>query len=325
MHIEYLYYFRDFSRNLSISKTAAQYYMTPQGISRAIHQLEKDFGVKLTSYQSNEISLTPAGVELRDRLDGFLDGFESVKGSLMGYRLAELGAVSGSGRKSVSIQVTPCVSMYVSPLLDLQKPGLFDFDIRIIESELNNIAPSIASAEDEEAFFITSIPATEKYRELIEELCREQNLVYERLFTSPLVMLTSMFSPLAKKKSITPEEVRGHPVARYQDTVLGDALDDFILADSVKTISNATSVLNAQILQGHAIAFAPKLVEVGGAFLPDKVTTVPTEGFFDTEFGLLLHGFPSQSNNVREAVAYLHAKLEREDAGGRFSGTFTLA
>ena len=130
---------------------------------------------------------------------------------------------------------------------------------------------------------------------------------------------------MAKKESITPQEVRGYPVARYQDTVLGDALDDFILADSVKTISNATSVLNAQILQGHAIAFAPKLVEVGGAFLPDKVTTVPTEGFFDTEFGLLLHGFPSQPDNVREAVAYLRTKLENEDAGGRFSGTFTLA
>lgn len=40
MHIEYLYYFRDFSKSLSISKTAAEYYMTPQGLSRALHQLE---------------------------------------------------------------------------------------------------------------------------------------------------------------------------------------------------------------------------------------------------------------------------------------------
>ncbi len=325
MHIEYLYYFRDFSKNLSISKTAAQYYMTPQGISRAIHQLEKDFGVKLTSYQNNEISLTPAGMELRDQLDGFLEGFEYVKGSLMGYRLAELGARAGSDRKSVNIQVTPCVSMYVSPLLDLQKPGLFDFDVRIIESELNNIAPTVVPDGDAGALFITSIPATAKYRDLIDELCAEQNLVYERLFTSPLVMLTSVFSPLAKKASITPEEVRGYPVARYQDTVLGDALDDFILADSVKTISNATSVLNAQILQGHAIAFAPKLVEVGDAFLPGKVTTVPTEGFFDTEFGLLLHSFPDQPEGVRETVAYLRRKLEEEDAGGRYAGTFSLA
>ena len=35
MHIEYLYYFKDFSRTLSISKTAAHYFMTPQGLSRA--------------------------------------------------------------------------------------------------------------------------------------------------------------------------------------------------------------------------------------------------------------------------------------------------
>ena len=37
MHVEYLYYFKDFSQTLSISKTAANYYMTPQGLSRAIH------------------------------------------------------------------------------------------------------------------------------------------------------------------------------------------------------------------------------------------------------------------------------------------------
>ena len=61
MHIEYLYYFKDFSRTLSISKTAAHYFMTPQGLSRALHQLEKDFGVTLMTYQNNLISLTPAG------------------------------------------------------------------------------------------------------------------------------------------------------------------------------------------------------------------------------------------------------------------------
>ena len=86
MHIEYLYYFRAFSQNMSISKTAARYYMTPQGVSRAIHQLEKDFGVKLTLYQNNAISLTPAGIELSKRLEGFLGEFERVKGSL-----AEIG------------------------------------------------------------------------------------------------------------------------------------------------------------------------------------------------------------------------------------------
>ena len=65
MHIEYLYYFKDFSRTLSISKTAAHYFMTPQGLSRALHQLEKDFGVTLMTYQNNLISLTPAGTTRR--------------------------------------------------------------------------------------------------------------------------------------------------------------------------------------------------------------------------------------------------------------------
>lgn len=91
MHVEYLYYFKDFSQTLSISKTAANYYMTPQGLSRAIHQLEKDFGVTLTSYQNNVISLTPAGVELSQHVDDIISQFEEARGALAGYRLAEMG------------------------------------------------------------------------------------------------------------------------------------------------------------------------------------------------------------------------------------------
>ena len=69
MHIEYLYYFRDFSKSLSISKTAAEYYMTPQGLSRALHQLEKDFGITLMAYNNNAVTLTPAGKELAERVE----------------------------------------------------------------------------------------------------------------------------------------------------------------------------------------------------------------------------------------------------------------
>lgn len=325
MHIEYLYYFRDFAQNMSISKTAAQYYMTPQGISRAIHQLEKDFGVKLTSYQNNEISLTPAGAELSAQLEGFLDQFEHVKGSLVGYRLAEINSTSDKDRKAVSISVTPCVSMYVSPLLDVQKPGLFDFDVKFKEADIYNIVPSMTSAVDEDSFCITSIPSTEKFHDLMEEMCEKNSLVYEPLFMAPLVLLVSVYSPLAKKKVVAPKDLRGYSVARYQDTVLGDALDDFVLEDDIKTITNATPVINTRIMEDQAISFAPKLVEAGSSFLPDKITTVPTEGFFVTEFGVLLDDLACQSSRVREVIAYLRSKLEREAERGRFAGTFTLA
>ena len=106
MHIEYLYYFKDFSRTLSISKTAAHYFMTPQGLSRALHQLEKDFGVTLMTYQNNLISLTPAGEELSRRIDAIVELYDEAKGSLTEYKLADMAPSKGL----VRITVTSCVS-----------------------------------------------------------------------------------------------------------------------------------------------------------------------------------------------------------------------
>ena len=83
MHIEYLYYFRDFSKSLSISKTAAEYYMTPQGLSRALHQLEKDFGITLMAYNNNAVTLTPAGKELAERVEGIIAQYDDARGALL--------------------------------------------------------------------------------------------------------------------------------------------------------------------------------------------------------------------------------------------------
>ena len=123
MHIEYLYYFKDFSRTLSISKTAAHYFMTPQGLSRALHQLEKDFGVTLMTYQNNLISLTPAGEELSRRIDAIVELYDEAKGSLTEYKLADMAPSKGL----VRITVTSCVSQYLISLLNLQRPGQFPF------------------------------------------------------------------------------------------------------------------------------------------------------------------------------------------------------
>lgn len=301
MHIEYLYYFKDFSRTLSISKTAAQYFMTPQGLSRALHQLEKDFGVTLMTYQNNMIALTPAGEELSHRIDAIVELYDEAKGSLTEYKLADMKPAKGL----VRITVTSCVSQYLVALLSLQRPGQFPFEVKLNESNIYRIVPHIISRDQEESFGIVSLPATEKYRGLIDELVEENNMVYEPLFTSPLVALVSSFSPLVKQEVVRPGDIDPYPVARFKDTVLGDALDDYIREDNVKTVTNAGSIIFIQIMEHQAVGFAPKLVE-GLRTLPDRIITMPTEGFFSTEFGLL--STPENRTSIRVDAVMKHIK-----------------
>lgn len=321
MHVEYLYYFKDFSQTLSISKTAANYYMTPQGLSRAIHQLEKDFGVTLTSYQNNVISLTPAGVELSQHVDDIISQFEEARGALAGYRLAEMGG--GLDCEAVRITATSCVSQYVAALLDIQKPGLFPFTVKFKESNIYRVVPHIVSKNGEEAFGFVSIPSMDKYRELIDDMIESHDMTYRPLFVSPLVATVSVYSPLAKKKVITPADVERCSVARFQDAVLGDALDDFVREDSVKTVTNAAPIVYMRIVEDQAVGFAPKLVE-GAHTLPEKVCTVATADFFDTEFGLLIGSGMLESERVRQVISYIEEKLRKESAGARFAGTYEV-
>lgn len=319
MHIEYLYYFKDFSRTLSISKTAAHYFMTPQGLSRALHQLEKDFGVTLMTYQNNMIALTPAGEELSRRIDGIVELYDEARGSLTEYKLADMAPSKGI----VRITVTSCVSQYLISLLNLQRPGQFSFEVKLNESNIYRIVPHILSRDREESFGIISLPMTEKYRSYVDELVEERDMVYEPLFTSPLVAMVSSFSPLAKQEVVRPRDIDPYPVARYKDTVLGDALDDYILEDNVKTVTNAGSIIFVQILEHQAVGFAPKLVE-GLRTLPDRVVTVPTEGFFSTEFGLLATPENRARPHVEEVVNYIKKTVAEKSLQPRYLDTYEL-
>lgn len=319
MHIEYLYYFEDFAETLSISKTAANFFMTPQGLSRALHQLEKDFGITLIAYQNNSVTLTPAGEELALHVRAVTKCYEEAKGSLTKYRLAEVGKI----KDHVRITVTPCVSQYLAILLNLQKPGLFPFSVKMNEANLYRIVPHVITRDNEEAFGIVSLPSTAKYHDVLGEMVKTNEMLYEPLFVSPLVALISAFSPLAKLDVVRPSDIDPYPVARYKDSVLGDALDDFIREDNVKTVTNSRDIIVVQILEYQAVSFGPKLID-GLRTMPDQIVSRPTEGFFNTEFGLIMTKENARSERVDKVAAYIKDKVKEESERQRYSGTLDL-
>ena len=319
MHIEYLYYFEDFTRTLSVSKTAANFFMTPQGLSRALRQLERDFGITLIVYQNNTMSLTPAGEELARRVGSVTRSYKEAKESLTKYRLAEVGKVEDR----VRITVTPCVSQYLAILLDLQKPGLFPFSIKLNEANIYRIVPHIITRDNEEAFGLISIPSIAKYYEVLEEMLVTHQMIYTPLFVSPLVALVSMYSPLAELDAVKPPDIDPYPVVRYKDSVLGDALDDFIRETNVKTVTNSRDILVIQMLEHQAVSFGPKLID-GLRTMPDQIISRPTEGFFNTEFGIIMTQENARSDRVAAIVNYIKEKVKSESSQARYAGTYDL-
>lgn len=64
MRTEWLEYFADAARLGSIKASADRHFISPQGLSRSIHSLEKELGVKLLDRGVNSVQLTPEAEQL---------------------------------------------------------------------------------------------------------------------------------------------------------------------------------------------------------------------------------------------------------------------
>lgn len=87
MNIEYLRYFLDVAQTKSITKAAKLNFISPQGMSRAMGELEKELDCKLLERFSNKLELSELGrefVPVAERVVGEYDKlseFAQTKGS----------------------------------------------------------------------------------------------------------------------------------------------------------------------------------------------------------------------------------------------------
>lgn len=64
MNIDYLFYFMDVAKTKSITRAAKLNFISPQGMSRAMNELEKELGCQLLVRFSNKLELSEAGEKI---------------------------------------------------------------------------------------------------------------------------------------------------------------------------------------------------------------------------------------------------------------------
>lgn len=78
MNIEYLHYFLDVAKTKSIAQAAKLNFISSQGMSRAMGELEKELGCQLFIRYSNKLSLSPAGEGLVDAAARVIDDYNDL-------------------------------------------------------------------------------------------------------------------------------------------------------------------------------------------------------------------------------------------------------
>ena len=75
MNIEYLHYFLDVAKTKSITQAAKLNFISPQGMSRAMSEFEKELGCDLLVRYSNKLCLSAVGEELVPKVAEVVDAY----------------------------------------------------------------------------------------------------------------------------------------------------------------------------------------------------------------------------------------------------------
>ncbi len=316
MHVEYFTYFSDFAKTMSISKTAANFFMTPQGISRAIHSLEKEFGTPLISRSKNSLSLTEAGYSLVEDANHLVEAYNTAHRRMINYAASEKIIFD----HTINLYVTPFVSTYVLPLLDIYSSRNVEFSLNVHESNLYKIIPRIKSGLKQHSFALVSVPEISQFEDALNEVIERDELEFFPVMRLPVQALVSVSSPLAGYKKLKVKELKEYPVVMYNDPVLFDILAEKMGKDNIVMTTSSFAMLQMELEKNHAVTFVPAIAAAIG--LPNASVLKPLVDGYCTRLGFL--GTKESMTNslnmkVVDCVKSFFAENQNQSA---FKGTY---
>lgn len=78
MNIDYLYYFMDVAKTKSITRAAKLNFISPQGMRRAMNELEKELGCQLLVRFSNKLELSKAGEKIEPYISRTIESYQRL-------------------------------------------------------------------------------------------------------------------------------------------------------------------------------------------------------------------------------------------------------
>lgn len=308
MKIEQMEYLVHFSHSGSIANTSAYFYMTKQGMNKALHQLERDSGYVLFEGGAAGLKLTGAGIEFARNAEAVVQDYHRLRRDMCIY--GDRNSVpSGS---PVTVFATAAASRYLIPQMGLQNPGVFPFEVLLREEAQKDIAESLSLRSREKVMAIMTFPALSRYEERFRESAVEHELVYDVLGESDVYALVSTSSKFAQLEEFDVEKLlAGQTVGYVYDEMLRDALDDFVRDEDVRTVTSNIDLLDEQIATNRLITFSPtpRLINKRP---PAGIVAIPCKNGIRIQYGIARSAATKDDPDILKVVA----KAESSFASG---------
>ena len=318
MNIDYLRYFLDVAETKSITHAARLNFISPQGMSRAMNELEKELDCKLLIRYSNKLTLSEQGEALIPVAQNVVEQYDKLTDFAV-----ELGSSDKESEEDNRIYLLCqgiCGLCFIPPhtvsFLDrLDSPLVFR------EKSNDEIASSLhQSLEDTSGkpkknlvgvicTFEAEKQESMQYIRRLEEL----GYTYRPYLRTYDECIINKNSELAKKDAITNADIAGHPIVST-NTVLYDTLADRFGEKNIVMASAEFKFRMRFVEAGEAVAFMPAIASL--VFEGDNPNVVSREltDSYEVEIGFIGLKKDLDSPAFTEFVNSLNKFYEEEHA-----------
>ena len=203
MTLQQLKYAASVAKYGSFTEASKRIFVSQPSLTASIHELENEIGISLFNRTSKGISVTAEG-------DEFLSYARQVLEQTSLLEEKFLGQKKSVPRFSVSCQH---YSFAVNAFVDVVKEfGGNEYDYSFRETQTNEIIQDVVNLKSEIGILFLS----KKNQEIISKLIKKNSLIFTELFTANPHVFISSKNPLAKKDSITLDDLEPYPYFTYE-------------------------------------------------------------------------------------------------------------
>ena len=240
MTLQQLHYIIGVSESGSFNKAAENLYVSQPSLTSAIKEVEKEFNISIFNRSSKGISLTQDGKEFIQYARQIYAQYENL--------LEKFG--EGFQRKkkfSVSCQH---YSFATKSFVELVKKfGTSEYEFSIFETKTLDVIENVATQKSE----IGILYMSDFNRKAIKKILNANDLVFEKLIDCKAHVYLWKNHPLAKKTSISLEELKDYPCLSFDQ----GGNSSFYFAEEIlteneypKTIKTSDRATNLNLMVG---------------------------------------------------------------------------
>ena len=266
MTLQQIHYVLTISENGSMNRAAEKLYISQPTLTSTIHSLENELGIKLFNRTNQGVILTNEGKDFLLQARQIYQQYEMLRDKYSDKNnLRQKFKVSAQHYSFATKAFVETVKKY----------GTKKYDLEICETKTMNVIDDVGNSISEVGILFLC----DYNRKYLEKLFAERGISFQRLTTARAFVYLYWRHPLAKKESITFEDLKDYPNMSFdQGENSSFFLNEEILTENdypqtIKVNDRATMLNLMRGLNGYTLCSGIICKELNG---PDYVT-VPYE------------------------------------------------